>query len=59
MTDPQEQREQAREAVESLPGETALGNPDPTVPNQEDPGQYEREHAGRYADEQTPDPSGS
>lgn len=59
MTDPQDELEQAREAVESLPGETVLGNADPTVRSQEDPGQFEREHVGHYADEQTPDPSGS
>jgi hypothetical protein len=37
-------REQARERVEGMPAETALGHADPQGPSDEDPEQWEAEH---------------
>jgi hypothetical protein len=42
MTQPDDElRERAREYVEELPAETALGNPDPAGGSTEDPKAYE------------------
>jgi hypothetical protein len=40
-------RERAREHVEELPAETALGNPDPAGGSTEDPKAYDQEHEGK------------
>ena len=49
MTTPDDDdlRERARERVEKLPAETALGNADPAGGVDEDPKTYEREHEQR------------
>jgi hypothetical protein len=42
-----------RKAVESLPGETTLGNPDPGATTQENP-RRTAEHKDQYVDEEPP-----
>ena len=48
VTNRDDMQDQAREAIDKLPAETALGNPDPAAPSQEDPEQYEAEHTGQF-----------
>ena len=49
MTSPNDDdlRERAREHVEELPAETALGNPDPAGGSTDDPKAYDKEHEGK------------
>jgi hypothetical protein len=39
-------REKAREHIEDMPAETALGHADPQGPHDEEPQQWEAEHQG-------------
>ncbi len=38
--------DQARERIQEMPAETALGNRDPEGGGEGDPGQYDEDHAG-------------
>lgn len=44
--DEQALREKAKERVEKMPGETALGNRDPQAGGEGDPKDYEGDHNG-------------
>jgi len=49
MTSPNDDdlRERAREHVEQMPAETALGNPDPAGGSSDDPKAYDEEAKGK------------
>ena len=43
-------RERAREHVEQMPAETALGNPDPAGGSTEDPERYDEDEKGKHGE---------
>ena len=59
MSSSPEEREElriaAQERIEDMPGETALGNPDPAAGGHGDPKEYEQEQASRVTGDTGPE----